>query len=224
MLRGDELGVIFGEWIARSAPTGTFGNSIVSSSILRKISAHYGVNFQEVLTGFKWLAKIENLAFGYEEAIGYAVDSATVNDKDGISAAIFLAQIATTLAKQGKDLNDLLDEVWDRHGFHATEQISIRVADMGAITTLLAELRTSPPREIASRTVESIDDLAVPRDGLPPTDGLRIWLSGGVRIIIRPSGTEAKLKCYIEVITPDKIKAEAELASLRQPLRDFLSP
>jgi phosphomannomutase len=224
MLRGDELGVIFGEWIARSAPTGTFGNSIVSSSILRKISAHYGVNFQEVLTGFKWLAKIENLAFGYEEAIGYAVDSATVNDKDGISAAIFLAQIATTLAKQGKDLNDLLDEVWDRHGFHATEQISIRVADMGAITTLLAELRTSPPREIASRTVESIDDLAVPRDGLPPTDGLRIWLSGGVRIIIRPSGTEAKLKCYIEVITSDKIKAEAELASLRQPLRDFLSP
>ena len=224
MLRGDELGVIFGEWIARSAPTGTFGNSIVSSSILRKISAHYGVNFQEVLTGFKWLAKIENLAFGYEEAIGYAVDSATVNDKDGISAAIFLAQIATTLAKQGKDLNDLLDEVWDRHGFHATEQISIRVADMGAITTLLAELRTSPPHEIASRTVESIDDLAVPRDGLPPTDGLRIWLSGGVRIIIRPSGTEAKLKCYIEVITSDKIKAEAELASLRQPLRDFLSP
>jgi phosphomannomutase len=224
MLRGDELGVIFGEWIARSAPRGTFGNSIVSSSILKKISAHYGVNFKEVLTGFKWLAKIEDLAFGYEEAIGYAVDSTTVNDKDGISAAIFLAQIATTLAKQGRDLNDLLDEVWGRHGFHATEQISIRVSDMSAITTLLAQLRTTPPRAIAGRTVESIDDLATPRDGLPPTDGLRIWLSGGVRIIIRPSGTEAKLKCYIEVITSDNIKAEEELTSLRQPLRDFLSP
>lgn len=224
MLRGDELGVIFGEWIARSAPRGTFGNSIVSSSILKKISAHYGVNFKEVLTGFKWLAKIEDLAFGYEEAIGYAVDSTTVNDKDGISAAIFLAQIATTLAKQGRDLNDLLDEVWGRHGFHATEQISIRVSDMSAITTLLAQLRTTPPRAIAGRTVESIDDLAKPRDGLPPTDGLRIWLSGGVRIIIRPSGTEAKLKCYIEVITSDNIKAEEELTSLRQPLRDFLSP
>ena len=224
MLRGDELGVIFGEWIARSAPRGTFGNSIVSSSILKKISAHYGVNFKEVLTGFKWLAKIEDLAFGYEEAIGYAVDSTTVNDKDGISAAIFLAQIATTLAKQGRDLNDLLDDVWERHGFHATEQISIRVSDMSAITTLLAQLRTTPPRAIAGRTVESIDDLAKPRDGLPPTDGLRIWLSGGVRIIIRPSGTEAKLKCYIEVITSDNIKAEEELTSLRQPLRDFLSP
>jgi phosphomannomutase len=222
MLRGDELGVIFGEWIARTAPTGTFGNSIVSSSILRKISAHYGIDFKEVLTGFKWLAKIEDLAFGYEEAIGYAVDSDTVNDKDGISAALLLAQIATTLAEQGRDLNDLLDEVWARHGFHGTEQISIRVVDMGAITTLLAQLRTNPPREIAGCTVEGIDDLAVPSDGLPPTDGLRIWLSGGIRIIIRPSGTEAKLKCYVEVISSDRVKAEAELSSLRQPLRDFL--
>jgi phosphomannomutase len=222
MLRGDELGVIFGEWIARTAPTGTFGNSIVSSSILRKISAHYGIDFKEVLTGFKWLAKIDNLAFGYEEAIGYAVDSETVNDKDGISAALLLAQIATTLAEQGKDLNDLLDEVWARHGFHGTEQISIRVADMGAITALLTRLRSMPPREIAGRTVESIDDLAAPTDGLPPTDGIRIWLSGGIRIIIRPSGTEAKLKCYIEVISANREKAEAELSSLRQPLRDLL--
>ena len=222
MLRGDELGVIFGEWIARRSPQGTFGNSIVSSSILRKISAHYGIDFKEVLTGFKWLAKIEDLAFGYEEAIGYAVDSETVNDKDGISAAIFLAQIATDLAAVGKDLNDLLDEVWARHGFHATEQISIRVADMGAITVLLAGLRSNPPQEIAGRAVESIDDLAAPTDGLPPTDGLRLWLSGGVRIIIRPSGTEAKLKCYIEVITPDQQSAESELNSLRTPLKAFL--
>ena len=222
MLRGDELGVIFGEWIARTSPRGTFGNSIVSSSILRKISAHYGIDFKEVLTGFKWLAKIEDLAFGYEEAIGYAVDSETVNDKDGISAAIFLAQIATDLAAVGKDLNDLLDEVWLRHGFHATEQISIRVADMSAITNLLAGLRSNPPQEIAGRSVESIDDLAAPTDGLPPTDGLRLWLSGGVRIIIRPSGTEAKLKCYIEVITPDQQSAEKELNSLRAPLKVFL--
>lgn len=222
MLRGDELGVIFGEWIARTSPQGTFGNSIVSSSILRKISAHYGIDFKEVLTGFKWLAKIEDLAFGYEEAIGYAVDSETVNDKDGISAAIFLAQIATDLTVLGKDLNDLLDEVWARHGFHATEQISIRVADMGAITKLLAGLRSNPPQEIAGRAVESIDDLAAPTDGLPPTDGLRLWLSGGVRIIIRPSGTEAKLKCYIEVISSNQQSAEDELNTLRAPLKAFL--
>lgn len=223
MLRGDELGVVLGEWIARSAPSGTFGNSIVSSSALRKISAHYGIDFKEVLTGFKWLAKIENLSFGYEEAIGYAVDSETVNDKDGISAAIFLAQVAMDLKRDGLTISDLLDQVWARHGFHGTEQISIRVLDMSAITRLLAGLRQNPPKEIAGRAVESIDDLAAPTDGLPPTDGLRIWLTGGIRIIVRPSGTEAKMKCYIEVITKTSQDSEALLNELREPLKKFLA-
>jgi phosphomannomutase len=222
MLRGDELGVIFGEWIARTQPKGTMGNSIVSSSALRKIAAHYGVDFKEVLTGFKWLAKIEDLAYGYEEAIGYAVDSETVNDKDGISAAIFLAQIAMDLKRDGLTLANLLDEIWERHGFHGTEQISIRVADMTAITKLLAGLRQNPPAEIAGRKVESIDDLAAPKDGLPPTDGLRIWLTGGIRIIVRPSGTEAKMKCYIEVITKTADESTALLNELRDPLKKFL--
>ena len=223
MLRGDELGVVLGEWIARSKPTGTFGNSIVSSSALRKISAHYGIDFKEVLTGFKWLAKIEDLAFGYEEAIGYAVDSETVNDKDGISAAIFLAQVAMDLKRDGLSISDLLNQVWERHGFHGTEQISIRVSDMSAITRLLAGLRQAPPQEIAGRKVESIDDLAAPTDGLPPTDGLRIWLAGGIRIIVRPSGTEAKMKCYIEVITKTSDDSEALLNELREPLKKFLA-
>jgi phosphomannomutase len=223
MLRGDELGVVLGEWIARSKPSGTFGNSIVSSSALRKISAHYGIDFQEVLTGFKWLAKIEDLAFGYEEAIGYAVDSDTVNDKDGISAAIFLAQVAMDLKRDGLTISDLLHQVWERHGFHGTEQISIRVSDMSAITRLLAGLRHNPPTEIAGRAVESIDDLAAPTDGLPPTDGLRIWLAGGIRIIVRPSGTEAKMKCYIEVITKTSQDSEALLNQLREPLKKFLA-
>lgn len=222
MLRGDELGVIFGEWIARTQPKGTMGNSIVSSSALRKIAAHYNVDFKEVLTGFKWLAKIEDLAYGYEEAIGYAVDSETVNDKDGVSAAIFLTQIAMDLKRDGLTLANLLDEVWDRHGFHGTEQISIRVADMSAITRLLAGLRQNPPAEIAGRKVDSIDDLAAPKDGLPPTDGLRIWLSGGIRIIVRPSGTEAKMKCYIEVITKTSEESAALLNELREPLKKFL--
>ena len=223
MLRGDELGVIFGEWIARTHPEGTMGNSIVSSSALRKIAAHYGVDFKEVLTGFKWLAKIEDLAYGYEEAIGYAVDSETVNDKDGVSAALFLAQIAMDLKRDGLSLADLLDEVWARHGFHGTEQISIRVSDMGAITRLLATLRSNPPQEIAGRAVEAIDDLAAPTDGLPPTDGLRIWLAGGIRAIIRPSGTEAKMKCYLEVITKSAEESAALINELREPMRRFLT-
>ena len=223
MLRGDELGVIFGEWIARTKPSGTMGNSIVSSSALRKIAAHYGVDFKEVLTGFKWLAKIEDLAYGYEEAIGYAVDSETVNDKDGVSAALFLTQIAMDLKRDGLTLSNLLDDIWERHGFHGTEQISIRVSDMSAITQLLAGLRTNPPTEIAGRKVVSIDDLAAPKDGLPPTDGLRIWLAGGIRIIVRPSGTEAKMKCYIEVITKSSEESATLLNELREPLKKFLS-
>lgn len=223
MLRGDELGVIFGEWIARTHPRGTMGNSIVSSSALKKIATHYNVDFKEVLTGFKWLAKIENLTYGYEEAIGYAVDSETVNDKDGISAALLLAQIAVDLKRDGLTLSDLLNQIWERHGFHGTEQISIRVADMGAITRLLATLRTNPPKEIAGRSVAAIDDLAAPTDGLPPTDGLRIWLDGGVRLIIRPSGTEAKLKCYLEVIAKDGDESAKILDELREPLKSFLN-
>ena len=223
MLRGDELGVIFGEWIARSNPSGIFGNSIVSSSALRKICAYYGVEFREVLTGFKWLAKIEDLAFGYEEAIGYAVDSETVNDKDGISAAIFLAQIATDLTRDGRSLTDLLNEIWARHGFHGTEQISIRVSDMSSIARLFSTLRQNPPQEIAGRAVKSIDDLAAPKDGLPPTDGLRIWLDGDIRIIVRPSGTEAKMKCYIEVITATSAESHQLLDQIRGPLKEFLS-
>ena len=223
MLRGDELGAILGESIARKTSSGIFANSIVSSSILKKIAEHYNLEFKETLTGFKWLAKIKGLTFGYEEAIGYAVDAKTVNDKDGISAAITLAQITTDLAADGKTLLDLLDEIWARHGFHATEQISIRLSDLSKVGIILGGLRSNPPHNIAGRAVTSIDDLAAPTDGLPPTDGLRIWLDGGIRIIIRPSGTEAKMKCYIEVIEKDSKTAQVVLDQLRPPLKELLS-
>ena len=223
MLKGDELGALLGESIARKGGSGIFANSIVSSSILRKIAMHYNFEFEETLTGFKWLAKIKGLTFGYEEALGYAVDAETVNDKDGISAAITLAQIATDLAADGKTILDLLDEIWTRHGFHATEQISIRLTDLSKVGIILGGLRTNPPQEIAGRLVTSIDDLSAPTDGLPPTDGLRIWLDGGIRIIIRPSGTEAKMKCYIEVIEMDSKSAQVVLDQLRPPLKELLS-
>ena len=223
MLRGDELGAILGESMARKTNSGIFANSIVSSSILKKIAEHYNLEFKETLTGFKWLAKIKGLTFGYEEALGYAVDAKTVNDKDGISAAITLAQIATDLAADGKTLLDLLDEIWARHGFHATEQISIRLSDLSKVGVILGGIRNNPPKNIAGRVVTSIDDLAAPKDGLPPTDGLRLWLDGGVRIIIRPSGTEAKMKCYIEVIEKDSKTAQVVLDQLRPPLKELLS-
>ncbi|MDO8646568.1 MAG: phospho-sugar mutase [Candidatus Planktophila sp.] len=223
MLRGDELGAIFGESIARTTKKGILANSIVSSTILSKIAAHYNLDFKQTLTGFKWLAKIDGLTFGYEEALGYAVDAITVNDKDGISAAIKLAQIATDLAHENRTLLNLLDEIWARHGFHATEQISIRLTDLSQVGRIMGQLRLNPPSVIAGYPVTSIDDLATPSDDLPPTDGLRIWLDSAVRIIIRPSGTEAKMKCYIEVIAQDLVSAMIVLDRLRAPLKELLS-
>ncbi len=224
MLRGDELGALLGEYIARKSNGGVLANSIVSSSILKKIAEHHSMEFRQTLTGFKWLAKIKGLTFGYEEALGYCVDSHSVNDKDGISAAIVLAQLATDLKMDGKTLLDLLDELWLRHGFHGTEQISVRVQDLGRVAALLTSLRSNPPSEIAGRRVLSIDDLSMPKDDLPPTDGLRLWLEQEIRIIIRPSGTEAKVKCYVEVITRQgALAAEKILNELRDPLKAILT-
>jgi len=220
MLRGDELGVLLGDWIARTND-GNYGNSIVSSSALSKVAKHYGRNFQETLTGFKYLSQIPNLAFAYEEAIGYCVDSATVSDKDGISAAMALAQLASELATEGKTIHDRLQEIWKLVGFHATEQISIRVENIKLVGSVLEKFRTNPPTQIAGFAVTKIDDLAKPSNQLPPTDGLRIWL-GDIRIIIRPSGTEPKLKCYIEVIGDSENSATKVLDTLRAPLRELL--
>ena len=223
MLRGDELGALLGEYIARHSKGGILANSIVSSSILQKIAAHHKLEYRQTLTGFKWLAKIEGLTFGYEEALGYCVDPTSVNDKDGISAALVLAQIATDLKREGRTILNYLDNIWSLHGFHGTEQISLRVPDLAQVSTLLERIRSNPPHEIAGRRIRSIDDLMKPKDGLPPTDGLRIWLDGEIRIIIRPSGTEAKVKCYIEVITHSgAVAAQSVLDQLRLPLTQFL--
>ena len=222
-LRGDEIGAILGEVMARSAKSGTLANSIVSSSVLSKIAAHHKLNFEETLTGFKYIAKIPHLIFGYEEAIGFCVDSQTVNDKDGISAALLMAQIATDLSVEGKTLLDLLDEIWKTYGFHATEQISIRVNDLSTISNLMKKLRNNPLTDIAGFKLLTMDDLAKPTNSLPPTDGIRFTLEQNIRIIIRPSGTEPKIKCYIEVVNAEKSVALSLLEQLRPSLRELLS-
>jgi phosphomannomutase len=226
MLRGDELGALLGEYIARKSDGGILANSIVSSSILKKIADHHSMQFRQTLTGFKWLAKIKGLTFGYEEALGYCVDSHCVNDKDGISAAIVLAQLATDLKKESKTLLDFLEEIWFSYGYHGTEQISVRIADMAKVIALIENLRIHPPAEIGGRRVLSIDDLNTPTDELPPTDGLRLWLEGDIRVIIRPSGTEAKVKCYVEVVTKGpnaKTDSDETILHLKPGLIDLLS-
>ena len=225
MLRGDEVGALLGEYLARTAKdkSATLANSIVSSSILSKIAKAYQLPFTETLTGFKWIAKIENLHFGYEEALGYAVDSNSVNDKDGISAALMIVQIATDLKRESKTLNDLLDEIWNKYGYHGTKQISVRVNTLEEISKILGRFRNSAPQSIAGYQVSGFDDLEKPTSNLPPTNGVRIFLEPNIRIIVRPSGTEPKIKCYIEVVSDSQKMAEEIIARLDSELRTFLA-
>jgi len=232
MLTGDELGSLFGEYLATTSPERyrerCFANSIVSSSILSKIAKRHGIEFHETLTGFKWLAKLENLGFGYEEAIGYSVDPQTVNDKDGVSAAIMLARIAGELKAQGSNISQYLKKINATYGFHKTVQISIRVQDLSNIGRVLNSIRSSQPTDIAGLRVLRFDDLMRPDGALPPTDGLRFYLESDVRVIIRPSGTEPKVKCYIEVVCPsdsveDRASADAIVAQLSPVLRGLFA-
>ena len=199
MLRGDELGTLFGHYISKNQNVNgkTLATTIVSSSALKTIAANSGADFIETLTGFKWLSKIENLAFGYEEAIGYCVDPTSVNDKDGISAALKIAQINSELLSRGSNILSYLDEIWAEIGYHRTEQLSIRVNEISMISKILSSLIQNPPTQIAGHMVTSFEDLS---KATLSTNGIRIRAGENIRVIIRPSGTEPKLKTYIEVI------------------------
>jgi phosphomannomutase len=202
MLRGDEVGALLATYLVTREPglDGVFACSIVSSSLLGKIAGRYGLGYAETLTGFKWIGRIEGLRFGYEEALGYCVDPSAVKDKDGLSAAVLVAELAATLRVEGRGLGDALDDIARGYGLHATDQLSVRVADVSEMGVVMDRLRANAPTSLGGRTVEAVEDLTTGVSGLPPTDGLRYRLAEGARVIVRPSGTEPKIKCYLEVV------------------------
>ncbi|MCE1180439.1 MAG: phospho-sugar mutase [Micrococcales bacterium] len=214
MLRGDEVGALLGaHLLGRGVPDGAvFANSIVSSRLLAAMAAAEGVRHEETLTGFKWISRVPGLHYGYEEALGYCVAPGLVRDKDGISAALLLAEQAARLKAEGRTLTDVLDDLARAHGVHATDAYSVRVTDLGVIADIMARLRSQPPTELAGIAVARADDLARGDGGLPPTEGLRYYLADDSRVIARPSGTEPKLKVYLEVIEP---VADEDLAGAR---------
>ncbi|MFC9652228.1 MULTISPECIES: phospho-sugar mutase [unclassified Streptomyces] len=223
MLTGDEVGALLAAHLVHKGATGTFAESIVSSSLLGRIAGAAELGYEETLTGFKWIARVEGLRYGYEEALGYCVDPDGVRDKDGITAALLVAELASELKARDRTLSDLLDDLAVTHGLHATDQLSVRVQDLSLIAAAMRRLRESPPTELAGLNVASAEDLTRGTDALPPTDGLRYHLEGAyrARVIVRPSGTEPKLKCYLEVVIP--VEDATALAAARETARATLA-
>ena len=193
MLTGDQVGLLLAELMARSGAK-VIANSIVSED-LSQIAKHYGIDYHQTLTGFKWISKVPGLDYGYEEALGYCVDPEFTPDKDGITAALLIAELASNLAVEGQDLGSMLGEMANRYGESASGQVSIRVSDLSVISKVMRSLRSNPPSEILRDKVSVEDYLSKP--GLQQTNAL-IFSNDRFKVIFRPSGTEPKLKCYLQ--------------------------
>ena len=249
MLRGDDVGALLGTHMAdrlraqadmdsandavdaASGSTGfagevaggavpVFANSIVSSRLLGKIAERHGIAHVQTLTGFKWISRVPGLSYGYEEALGYCVAPDLVKDKDGISASLLVAEYAADSIAKGRDVRDELDELHLAHGIHATDQLSVRVGSLDLLGAMMHRLRENPPSSFGGSPVDSTLDLAEGSADLPPTDGLQYLTRDGSRVIIRPSGTEPKLKCYIEVVQP--VDGADELPAMHDKVRGTL--
>ncbi|MEN9716094.1 MAG: hypothetical protein RLZZ483_69 [Actinomycetota bacterium] len=238
-LRGDQIGSLLGWWMIERAKltgsnvSGTLASSIVSSMMLESIANSAGLQYESTLTGFKWVSRVNNLAFGYEEALGYCVDPKNVSDKDGISAAEIFMEMLAYLKGEGKTLWQVLDELALTHGLHATDQVSVRVTSSEQVAVTMAGIRNSPPMELGGLSVNRVEDLAIGLGELPKTDAVIIHLVGTdqiqkARVIVRPSGTEPKIKCYLEVVVRGddlaiaQQTADNELKSLAADARPLL--
>ncbi len=214
-LAGDEVGLLLAHELATRASTkGTFANSIVSSSALKRVAEQHGLAYQQTLTGFKWIMRVENLSFGYEEALGYAVDPSHTPDKDGISAALLALAIADRLSKSGTSLGEHLASLKEKYGYRPTAQVSVRVENRAMVSEILTRLSENPPTVLQGHAIR-VEDLSKPTGDLPPTDGLKLHLANGDWVILRPSGTEPKFKAYLET-------SEENLEALKTEVKKLL--
>lgn len=222
-LTGNEVGLLLGWRAARTAAAGTLACSIVSSPGLQAIAEHYGLDFAATLTGFKWISRAPGLVYGFEEALGYLVNPDTVRDKDGISAAVAVLGLVAEAREEGRTLGDLLDESAATFGHFASGQVSLRVDDVSVIGRIMSALRAAPPASVGTVAVERFEDLLTAPEGSPRGDVLRLWLTDGSRVIVRPSGTEPKLKAYLDVRGDSAEDAAARLAAVDAGVREILA-
>ncbi|MFJ3385852.1 MULTISPECIES: phospho-sugar mutase [unclassified Curtobacterium] len=223
-LSGNEVGWLLG-WRAasRAGAGGVLAASIVSSPALSRVAARYGLGYRDTLTGFKWVSRVPDLRFGYEEALGYLVDPEVVRDKDGISAALVLLDLATSLHASGSSIAGQLEAFAAEFGAFASGQVATRVDDLARIGTIMESLRATPPTTLGPLSVLSATDYASGVDGFPPSDILRYDLEGDARVIVRPSGTEPKVKVYIDTVAPTAAEAQALVDALADAIRPRVS-
>jgi phosphomannomutase len=240
-LTGDQLGSLLGAYLLGQDSARTEGaggeqplvvSTIVSATLLASIAAAAGASYTETLTGFKWIARAGDprpglrFLYGYEEALGYTIGT-TVRDKDGISAALAVLGLAARARAGGESLLEAYDALEVAHGVHLTEQVSIATQ---APVLVMSRLRADTPRELAGQPITESSDLTGGTANLPSADVLRYWLPGA-RVVIRPSGTEPKIKAYIQVVEPviagrlteARRAARARMDPLAQAIRDLLS-
>lgn len=224
-LTGNEVGLLLGARAARAAagtPGASLACSLVSSPGLGAVAAHHGLDFHETLTGFKWISRAPGIVFGFEEALGYLVNPETVRDKDGISAAVAILGLAAEAHERGSSLTGLLAELGDTYGHFASGQVSVRVDDLSVIGRVMLSLRTLPPTQFGGHAIASAEDLLQAGEGQPSGDVLRYRLTDGSRIIVRPSGTEPKLKVYIDARAESAERAGEIVGELEAAIRSLL--
>ena len=225
-LTGNQVGAILGWHCAKRAHktgvTGMLANSLVSSPVLGKIAKHFGLEHEETLTGFKYVSRVPDLIFGFEEALGYLVTPDVVRDKDGVSAGLMALEIAYSLAAEKRTLWDYLATIEESVGGFASSQITIKLGDQGNNTPLAEQLRSTQPGAFGTRAITQVDDFLQGVGKFPREDILRYYLDDGSRVIIRPSGTEPKLKIYLDTQGDTRREAETSLTDLESALRSLV--
>ena len=225
-LTGNQVGAILGWWAATKAKksgfTGALANSLVSSPVLGRIASHFGLDHEETLTGFKYVSRVPNLLFGFEEALGYLVTPSVLRDKDGISAGLAILDLAHQLASEGQTLWDYLADIEEAVGGFASSQITIRLSSDSTRPSMSDALRQSPPIAFGSKSVSRVDDFIKGFEAFPPENIIRYYLEDGSRVIVRPSGTEPKLKIYLDTSGPTRLDAEESLHELERDVRGLI--
>ncbi|MDG6896914.1 hypothetical protein A6A19_02590 [Actinobacillus delphinicola] len=221
-LHGNQVGLYFGWFIGKAAQKagkkGVLGCSLVSSPLLAKVAESCGLEHQETLTGFKYIGRIPGLIFGFEEALGYLVNPTVAHDKDGISAITCFLNLINTLKAEGKTFAQFQQEFVDTFGAAYSDQLSLRVADLGRIQRILKAVRENPFQEIGGVKVEQyIDHLQTEKQN----NILVFNLAGGQRVILRPSGTEPKLKMYLDTNGKTLEQAKEICANIKASLEQF---